>query len=96
MLSSCGFLLLWVPRITHATWRRGNAEATVSAQMGTITDLGAAQAASTYDTRDFQTKAISKMKVFKGDEKAWSDWRDTFRVEASRNFRQAIAILDSS
>ena len=34
------------------------------------------------------------MKGFKGDEKAWRDWRYKFRVEASRCFRQAAAILD--
>ena len=34
------------------------------------------------------------MKGFKGDEKAWPDWRYKFRVEASRCFRQAAAILD--
>ena len=43
--------------------------------------------------RDFQTKAFSK-EGFKGDEKAWPDWRYKFRVEASRCFRQAAAILD--
>ena len=52
--------------------------------METITNLGAAQVAkTTYDARDFQTKAFSKMEGFKGDEKAWSDWRYKFRVEAS-------------
>ena len=46
------------------------------AQMETLTNLGAAQVAkTTYDARDFQTKAISKMKGFKSDEKAWPDWR---------------------
>ena len=34
------------------------------------------------------------MKRFTGDEKAWPDWRYKFRVEASRRFRQAAAILD--
>ena len=34
------------------------------------------------------------MKGFKGNEKAWSDWRYKFRVEASRCFQQAAAILD--
>ena len=34
------------------------------------------------------------MKGFKGDEKAWPDWRYKFRVEASRCFRQAAAIVD--
>ena len=44
-------------------------------QMETLTNLGAAQVAkTTYDARDFQTKAFSKMKSFKGDEKAWPDW----------------------
>ena len=65
------------------------------AQMETLTNLGAAQfAKTTYDARDFQTKAFSKMKGFNGDEKAWPDWRYKFRVEASRCFRQAAAILD--
>ena len=36
------------------------------------------------------------MKGFKGDEKAWPDWRYRFRVEASRCVRQAAAILDSA
>ena len=62
--------------------------------METLTDLGAAQVAqTTYDARDCQTKAFSKMKGFNGDEKAWPDWRYKFRVEASRCFRQAAAIL---
>ena len=65
------------------------------AQMETLTNLGAAQVAkTTYDDRDFQTKAFAKMKGFKGDEKAWPDWRYKFRDEASRSFRQAAAILD--
>ena len=65
------------------------------AQMEALTDIGAAQVAkTTYDAHDFQTKAFSKMKCFKGDEKAWPDWRCKFRVEASRCFRQAAAILD--
>ena len=65
------------------------------AQMKTLTNLGAAQIAkATCDARDFQTKAFSKMKGFKGDEKAWPDWRYKFRVEASRCFRQAAAIVD--
>ena len=34
------------------------------------------------------------MKGFKGNEKAWPDWRYKFRVEASRCFQQAAAILD--
>ena len=45
-------------------------------------------------SRGFQTKASSKMKGFKGDEKAWPDWQYKFRVEAARSFRQAAAILD--
>ena len=49
---------------------------------------------TTYDTRDFLTKAFNRMKGFKGDEKAWPDWRCKFRVEASRLFWQAAAILD--
>ena len=65
------------------------------AQMETLTNLGAAQVAkTTYHARDFQTTAFSKMKGFKGDEKAWPDWRYKLRVEASRCFRQAAAILD--
>ena len=65
------------------------------AQIETLTNLGAAQVAkTTYDARDFQTKAFSKMKGFKGDEKAWPDWRYKFRVEASRCLPQAAAILD--
>ena len=39
-------------------------------------------------------KAFAKMKGFKGDEKPWPDWRYKFRVEASRCFRHAAAILD--
>ena len=54
------------------------------AQMETLTNRGAAQVAkTTHDARDFQTKAFSKMKGFKGDEKAWPGWRYKFRVEAS-------------
>ena len=49
-----------------------------------------------YEPRDCQTKAFSKIKGFKGDEKAWPDWRYKFRVEASRCFRQAGAVLDSA
>ena len=50
------------------------------AQKETLTNLGAAQVAkTTYDARDFQTKAFSKMKGFKGDENAWPDWRYKFR-----------------
>ena len=64
-------------------------------QTETLTNLGAAQVAKTkYDARDFQTQAFAKMKGFKGDEKAWPDWRYKFRVEAARCFRQAAAILD--
>ena len=48
----------------------------------------------TYDARDIQTKAFAKMKGFKGDEKAWPDWRHKFRAEGSRSFRQAAVILD--
>ena len=65
------------------------------AHVQTLTNLGAAQVAkTTHDARDFQTKAFTKMKRFKGDEKAWPDWRYKFRVEASPCFRQAGAILD--
>ena len=40
------------------------------ALMETLTTLGAAQVAkTTYDARDFQTKAFSKMKGFEGDRK---------------------------
>ena len=42
----------------------------------------------------FRRKRFPRLKGFKGDEKAWSDWRYMFRVEASRCFRQAGAILD--
>ena len=64
------------------------------AQMDTLTNLGTAQVAkTTYDARDFH-RVFSKMKGFKGDEKVWPDWRYKFRVEASRCFRQAAAILD--
>ena len=64
-------------------------------QVEKLTNLGAAQVAkTTYDVRDFQTKAFAKMKGFKGDEKTWPDWRYMFGVEASRSFRQAAAILD--
>ena len=60
------------------------------AQMETLTNLGAAQLAkTTYDARDVQTNAFAKMKGFKGDEKAWPDWRYKFRVEASTCFRQS-------
>ena len=63
------------------------------AQVETLTNLGAAQVAkTTYDARDFQTETFSKMQGFKGDEKAWLDWRYKFRVEASRCFREAVAI----
>ena len=63
-------------------------------QMETLTNLGAAQVAkTTYDASDFQTKAFSKMKGFKGDEKTWLDWRYKFRVEC---FRPAAAILDGA
>ena len=51
-------------------------------------------AKTTYDARDFQTKAFANMKGLKSDEKAWPDWRYKFRVEASKSFRQAAAILD--
>ena len=57
------------------------------AQMETLTNLGAALVAkTTYGARDYQTKAFSKMKGFKGDEKAWRDWKYKFRGEASRCF----------
>ena len=47
--------------------------------METLANLGAAQVAKmTCDARDFQTEAFSKMKGFKCDEKAWSDWRYNF------------------
>ena len=60
-----------------------------------IANVGAAQVAKmTCDARDYQTKAFSKMKGFKGDEKAWPDWQYKFRVEAARSFRQSAAILD--
>ena len=60
-----------------------------------IANVGAAQVAKmTCDARDSQTKAFSKMKGFKGDEKAWPDWQYKFRVEAARSFRQSAAILD--
>ena len=39
-------------------------------------------------------KLSQKLKSFKGDEKAWPDWRYKFRVEASRCFRQVATILD--
>ena len=65
------------------------------AQMESLTNPGAAQVAkTTNDARDIQTKAFSKMKGFKEDEKASPDWRYKFRVEASRCFRQAAAIRD--
>ena len=51
-------------------------------------------AKTTYDARDIQTQAFTKMKGFKGDDKAWPDWRYKFRVEASKRFRQEAAILD--
>ena len=50
-------------------------------QMKILTNLGAAQVAkTTFDARGFQTKAFAKMKGFKGDEKAWLDWRYTSSV----------------
>ena len=58
------------------------------AQMETLTNLGATLfAKTTHDARNFETKAFAKMKGFKGDEKAWPDWRYKFRVEGSRSFR---------
>ena len=64
-------------------------------QMETLTNFGVARVAkTTYDVRDFQSEAFTKMKGIKGDEKAWPDWRYKFRVEASRCFRQAAWILD--
>ena len=51
-------------------------------------------AKTTYDARDSHTKALAELRGFKGDEKDWPDWRYKFRVEASRCFRQAAAILD--
>ena len=63
--------------------------------MESLTNLGAAQVAkTTYDARDIQTEAFFKMKGFKGDEKAWLDWRYMFRVKASRCFREAAGNLD--
>ena len=65
------------------------------AQEKPLTNLGAAQIAKvTYDTQDFQKKAFSKMKGFKGDEKTWADWRYKFRVGTPRSYRQTAAILD--
>ena len=65
------------------------------AQLGSLTNLGAAQVSkTTYGARDFQAKAFSKMKGFKGDEKTRPDWRCKFRVEASRCLHHAAAILD--
>ena len=73
----------------------GDAGTAVSCSDGNPTNLGAAQVAkTTYDAREFQTKAFAKMKCFEGDEKVWPNWRHKFRVEASRSFRQAAAILD--
>ena len=63
-------------------------------QMETSQTLAQHVAKTSYDTRDFLTKAFANFKIFKGDEKAWLDWRNKFRVEASRNFRQAAPILD--
>ena len=81
---------------TNVPTESGDADTTVSSSDGnTLTNLGAAQVAkTTCDVRDFQTKAFAKVKGFRGDEKAWPDWRYKFRVEASRCFRQAAAILD--
>ena len=65
------------------------------AQMESLTNLGATQVAkTTYDARDFLTKAFVKMKGFRGNEKACPEWRSKFGVEASRCFQQAAAILD--
>ena len=82
--------------VANVPTESGDAERQQSqAQMETQTNLGAAQVAkTTYDTRDCQTTAFSKMKGFKSDEKARPDWRYKFRVEASRCFKQAAAILD--
>ena len=75
--------------------RSGMQRQQTQAQMESLANLGAAKVAkTTYDARDFQTKAFSKMKGFKVDEKACPDWRYKFRVEASRFFRQTAAILD--
>ena len=43
-----------------------------------------------------KAKAFSKMKGLNGDEKTWPDWRYKFRVEASRCFHHAAAILDGA
>ena len=64
-------------------------------QMKTLANFGAAQVAkTTYDARDFQTTCVFLDEGVKGDEKAWSDRRYKFRVEASRCFLQAASILD--
>ena len=39
-------------------------------------------------------KSVLQDERCQGDEKAWLDWRYKFRVEASRCFRQAAAVLD--
>ena len=63
----------------------GYAETTVSSSDETLANLGAAQAAKTScDVRDFRTKTFTKMKGFKGDEKAWPDWRYKFRAGKRR------------
>ena len=63
------------------------------AQMETLTNLGAAQVAkTTYDARDSQTKSVFQDERFKGDEKAWPDWREV-SCRGFKCFRQAAAIL---
>ena len=54
--------------------------------METLANFGAVQIAKpTYDTHDLQ--------CFMGDEKTWPDWRYKLRLEASRSYGQAAAIL---
>ena len=69
--------------------------AQTQAQIDALSDLGTAQMAkAAADSNEKHTKAFSKVKVFKGDALTWADWRYKFRVEASKSFKDAKAILD--
>ena len=69
--------------------------AQTEAQLSALKDLGTVQVAkAAQETRDHHTKAFTKVKPFKGDVNAWADWRYKFRVEASKAFKDAKAILD--
>ena len=69
--------------------------AQTQAQLNALKDLGTAQVAkAATESKDHHSKAFAKMKVFKGDVDSWADWRYKFRVEASKSFKDAKAILD--